>query len=120
MAIDFVWLNVVAKNLYRESLKPLLAVDFNKLAAVVFYLIFIFGVLYFAVYPALRDGDLTKAVIAGVIFGFVAYATYDLTNLATLKQWPLKITVIDMVWGAVLSGSVAAIGYGLGRWLGVS
>lgn len=117
-AIDMVWLGVVAKDFYRDALKPLLLQDFNKAAAFVFYSLFIVGILIFAVLPALKSGDVGRAALYGAMFGFFCYATYDLTNLATLKDWPIKIVVVDMIWGTVLTAAVASAGYGIGRWLG--
>ncbi len=114
--IDMVWLGVVAKTFYQSKLGHLLG-PVNWSAALVFYLLFIVGIMIFAVAPALNSGTLGKAVLLGALFGFFAYATYDLTNLATLKDWPLSVTLVDMVWGAVLSGSVAAASYSIGRTL---
>jgi uncharacterized membrane protein len=87
----------------------------NWPAAIIFYLIFIVGILVFAVLPALEAKTAVKALTLGALFGFMAYATYDLTNLATLKNWPLTLTLIDMAWGAILSGSVATVSYFIGK-----
>lgn len=116
-AIDLVWLGVIAKGLYQKNLGHLLSPTVNWPAAFAFYLIYIGGILLFAVKPALADQTLAKAVIWGALFGFFTYATYDLTNLATLKDWPLKIVVIDIVWGTLLCTLVASISYLIGRWL---
>lgn len=89
----------------------------NWTAAIVFYLIFIVGILIFAVAPALESQSWQKALVLGALFGFFTYATYDLTNLATLREWPLTVTLVDMVWGAVLSGSVATVSFFIGRSL---
>ncbi len=113
-AIDMLWLGVIAKDFYQEKLVDFLG-PVNWTAAIIFYLIFIVGVLIFAVVPALESQSLTKALVLGALFGFFAYATYDLTNLATLKDWPLSIVVVDMLWGAVLSGSVATASYIIGK-----
>lgn len=110
-AIDMLWLGVFAKNFYQNALRPLLSDSVNWPAAIIFYLIFIAGVIIFAVLPAIEKESLKHALIYGAIFGFIAYATYDLTNYSTLKDWPLSVTLVDMVWGAVLSGSVAGISY---------
>jgi len=110
------WLGVVAKDLYQEKLVHFLG-PVNWTAAVVFYLIFIVGILIFAVIPALESQSLMKALVLGALFGFIAYATYDLTNLATLKDWPMLIVIVDMLWGAVLSGSVATASYFIGKSL---
>lgn len=115
-AIDMLWLGVVAKDLYQEKLVHFLG-PVNWTAAIVFYLIFIVGILIFAVVPALESQSLMKALVLGALFGFIAYATYDLTNLATLKDWPMIIVVVDMLWGAVLSGSVATASYFIGKSL---
>ena len=119
LALDLLWLGLIAKNFYRENLKHLIADDFNRLAAGIFYLLFVLGILIFAVLPALRDGDGGKALLFGALFGFFTYVTYDLTNLATLRDWPLKVTIVDIVWGTILAGSVAVTSYGIGRWLGL-
>jgi len=83
----------------------------NVVAAVIFYVIFIIGLLYFVINPALAKESLKMAILTGMFFGFIAYSTYDLTNLATLKNWPLVITIIDIAWGTVLSGTVSGISY---------
>jgi len=108
--IDFVWIGVLMKQFYFSKLGHLFATDFNLYAAVAFYLIYTAGIFYFAVLPA---ASLSRAVMLGALLGAVAYATYDLTNMVTLKDWPLSVTVLDIVWGAVLSGAVSAIGYTL-------
>jgi uncharacterized membrane protein len=118
-ALDMVWLGVLARGFYRRHLGDLLRPEVNWTAAIVFYLLFIAGILLFAVLPGLRRESLLHAALLGIAFGFIAYATYDLTNLATLRDWPLALTLVDMLWGAVLSGSVAAAGYVIGRRLGV-
>ena len=116
--IDMLWLGVVAKNFYQTQLAAFLG-PVNWTAALIFYLIFIAGIIIFAVVPAVQAESLMRAVVLGALFGFFAYATYDLTNLATLKDWPLMVTLVDMVWGAVLSGSVATASFFIARWLGV-
>jgi uncharacterized membrane protein len=98
-AIDMVWLGVVARNIYQKYLGNFLASQVNWTAAIIFYFLFIVGILVFAVYPAVSRDSVASAIILGALFGFIAYATYDLTNLATLKDWPIQIVVIDMVWG---------------------
>ncbi len=119
-AIDMIWLGVVAKDLYRRQLGSLLAPEVNWIAAIVFYLLFIAGILIFAVAPGLKRESLQHAVLLGALFGFISYATYDLTNLATLRGWPLQITIIDMIWGAVLSASVSAASFMIGKkFLGI-
>ena len=118
LAIDAVWLAVVARGFYRRQLGFLLSDQPNWWAAVVFYLLFVVGLLVFAVVPGLQAGSLRKVLLLGAFFGLVTYATYDLTNLATVKNWPWIVTLVDMAWGAVLAAAVSAIGYAAGRWLG--
>ena len=114
-AVDMLWLGVVARGFYRRQLGAFLAPQVNWTAAIVFYLLFIAGILTFAVLPGLKRESLWHAIALGAFFGLVAYATYDLTNLATMRDWPLVVTIVDMLWGAVLSGSVAAASYAIGR-----
>lgn len=116
-AIDLLWLGVIAKNLYNKLLGHLLAPEVNWTAAIIFYLLFIAGILIFAVLPAVEKSSLQHALLYGVLFGFFTYATYDLTNLATLKNWPVKVVVIDILWGIVLTGAVATAGYYIFKWL---
>lgn len=116
-AIDLLWLGVVAKDLYQKNLGHLLSPDVNWPAAFAFYFMYIAGIILFAVRPALADQSLFKAVLWGALFGFFTYATYDLTNLATLKAWPIKIVFIDIAWGVALCSLVASASYQIGRWL---
>jgi uncharacterized membrane protein len=118
-AIDMVWLGVIAKGFYRKTLAAFLSDKVNWPAAIIFYLLFIIGILLFAVLPALSKNVLWHALLFGGMFGFFTYATYDLTNLATLKNWPLIIVFVDIIWGVILSAMVAAISYCIGRWLGL-
>ena len=110
-AIDLVWLGVVAKNFYGPRIGHLLSAQVNWTAAILFYLVFITGIVFFAVRPALEVHSAVRALTHGALFGFVAYATYDLTNQATMRDWPAIVTVVDLVWGSVLSGSVAYLSY---------
>jgi uncharacterized membrane protein len=105
--IDMIWLGLVAKNFYRRQLGDMLSPKVNWPAAILFYLLFIAGLLLFVIAPALAQGRAPQALWRGALFGLIAYATYDLTNLATLKNWPLLVTVIDLAWGAVLGGAVS-------------
>lgn len=111
MVIDLLWLGVVAQKLYQKYLGFIMTPNINWIAAVVFYIIFVIGMLYFAILPALEEMSLQKAILNGMIYGFITYATYDLTNLATLKDWPLTITIIDMIWGTTLAGLTSVISY---------
>jgi uncharacterized membrane protein len=85
--------------------------DINWPAAIIFYLVFLVGLVIFAVYPAVEKGQWQYALFYGALFGFFTYATYDLTNLATLRDWPLSVTIVDMIWGTVLGMSVSVITY---------
>ncbi|HET6785465.1 MAG TPA: DUF2177 family protein [Erysipelotrichaceae bacterium] len=118
MVIDLIWLGFIAKDLYSKYLGYLMADNVNWLAAVVFYLIFIGGVCYFVLYPSLMDKNMTNLIIRAALFGFMTYATYDLTNLATIKDWPINITIIDLIWGTTLSTSVSVISYFIINLLG--
>lgn len=117
-AIDLVWLGLVARTFYRKYLGFLMASKVNWPAALIFYLLFVVGILVFAVLPGLEAGSLKTTVVRAALFGLIAYATYDLTNLATLKDWPLIVTVVDLVWGTLLSVAVSCVGYLAGKWLG--
>jgi uncharacterized membrane protein len=119
LAIDMVWLTVVAKNFYAKHLGYLMAKSPNLIAAFIFYLIFIAGLIFFVITPALDKRMWMHALLAGAFFGLVTYATYDLTNLATVRDWPLIITVIDLIWGTVLSASVSVISYFIARKFGL-
>ena len=116
-AVDIVWLTLVARTFYRKYLGFLMAPSPNWAAAIIFYLLFIVGILVLAVLPGLEAGSLKTTLLRGALFGLVAYATYDLTNLATLKDWPLIVTVVDLIWGTVLSTVVSLAGYYAGDWL---
>lgn len=109
LGIDIVWLTLVAKNFYAKQIGFLMTKNPNLFAALIFYLIFIAGLIVFVITPALDKKIWTHALLAGLFFGLVTYATYDLTNLATVKDWPLIITIIDLIWGMTLSASVSVI-----------
>ena len=108
--IDMIWLGLVAKNFYRHQLGSMLSPKVNWPAAILFYLLFIAGLQLFVVGPALAQGGVLRALWQGAFFGLIAYATYDLTNLATLKNWPLAVTAVDLVWGSVLGAAVSFLG----------
>jgi uncharacterized membrane protein len=111
LAIDIVWLKWIAHQFYRENLGHLLAATIVWPAAVVFYLIFVLGLLIFVLQPALQQNSVLHAFAYGALFGAVAYATYDLTNLATLKDWPVKVVIVDLLWGAFLSGTTCGVSF---------
>ncbi len=108
--VDTLWLGVVARGFYRAELGDLLAPEVRLWAAVLFYLVYAAGIVVFAVLPAIRAESLVTALVMGALFGFFAYATYDLTNLATLRDWPLRMSVVDMAWGTVLTAGGAVAG----------
>lgn len=111
MVVDFTWIGFVAKNFYREQIGYLLAPNVNWPAAIIFYLLFIVGLVVFVIAPAVDNHSLMRALLYGAFFGLITYATYDLTNLATTRDWPLLVTFVDMAWGAVLAASVSTITY---------
>jgi len=115
--IDLFWLGIVAKNLYAKQMGDLLATQTNWLAAIAFYLLYIVGILVFAVLPAYEKQSVLSAIFLGGFFGMVAYATYNLTNLAVIKNWPLALTFIDITWGIFLTASVATSGYFIANWI---
>ncbi|MBR0576370.1 DUF2177 family protein [Proteiniclasticum sp. BAD-10] len=113
--VDLVWLGVISKNLYRKYLGHLMTPNVNWTAALLFYVLFIAGLVFFVVNPALEKESLRYAILAGGFFGLIAYGTYDLTNLATLKDWPLTITVIDLLWGTFLNAATSGLTFLLAR-----
>lgn len=116
--IDVVWLGLVAPKFYREHIGFIMADKPNWLAAAAFYVIFVIGVTVFVVYPGWQESQsLVKIGLLGALLGLVAYATYDLTNQATLKNWPPIVTAVDLAWGAFLSGSVSVIAVAILRAL---
>ncbi len=110
-AVDIVWLGLVANKMYKKYLGYIMSPSPNWTAAILFYLLFIAGLVFFVITPALEKKSWTYALLSGAFFGLICYATYDLTNLATLKDWPLKITIIDLIWGSTLCGTVSFITY---------
>src|SRR5665213_41339 len=111
LACDVVWLTATGSTLYRPLLGDLLMPSFRPLPAVLFYLVFMAGLVFFAVAPAIASGRWTSALANGAALGLVAYATYDLTNQATLRSWSTTITILDLCWGTVLSAIAATLGY---------
>jgi uncharacterized membrane protein len=107
--IDMVWLVLVAKKFYQEQIGFLMKPDINWFAAILFYLLFIAGLVIFVISPAVEKQSWINALLYGALFGLITYATYDLTNLATLKDWPLLVTIVDLIWGSVLAASISLI-----------
>ena len=110
-ALDYLWLTRIAIGFYREQIGSLMLASPNFAAAGVFYLFYVIGVVYFAVMPAVSAGSLVTALVNGALLGLLAYGTYDMTNLATLKGWSLQMSLVDMAWGAFLTATAAAAGY---------
>ncbi|HLP19434.1 MAG TPA: DUF2177 family protein [Chitinophagales bacterium] len=117
-AMDMLWLGLVAKSFYRDKLGFIFTGEVRWAAAVIFYLIYIGGILYFAINPAINGGGWQIALLNGALFGLMCYATYDLTNMATIKQWPLVVVIVDIIWGMVLTGTVSTVSYLIGhKWV---
>ncbi len=113
--IDFFWINFVAKGLYQKYLGEL--IEFNLVAALVFYLMYIVGIILFGVLPGINSGQWQQALLWGALFGFFTYTTYDLTNLATLKDWPLTVSLYDITWGTLLGATVSVAGFHIATFL---
>lgn len=111
LVMDLMWLGVVARSFYQEQMGHLMRADVNWTAAVAFYVVFVSGIVVLVVWPAIDRQSLTHALVLGALFGLVTYAAYDLTNLATLQGFPLKVAVVDLVWGMVLCATVSAVTY---------
>ena len=116
-AIDMLWLGYIARNFYKTQLQHLLSPEVNWPAAFLFYFVYIAGILIFAVRPGLSAQSLGVACLYGALFGFFTYATYDLTNLATLTNWPIKVVVVDIAWGTLLCTLVGGASYLIGTRL---
>lgn len=120
LALDALWLGLVARNFYREQLGELLRPDPRWGAAGLFYVLFVAGIVVFVTLPAIERASFGRALLLGALFGLVTYAAYDLTNLAVLRGFPTLVAVVDLAWGATISAAVATIGYWAAGWLGVA
>jgi uncharacterized membrane protein len=116
--IDMVWLLLVARKFYREQIGFLMRQDIGWIAAILFYLLFIAALVIFVIGPAVEKHSWIHALVYGAFFGLVTYATYDLTNLSTLKDWPLLVTIVDLIWGMVLASSISVITYLISEKIG--
>ena len=116
-AIDMLWLGLVARSFYQKQLGFLMSPSPNWIAALVFYLLFIVGLVVFVIDPGLKDNSLPLTLGRAALFGLIAYATYDLTNLATIKDWPVLVTIVDLTWGVVVSVAVSYAGFVIGKWI---
>ncbi|HOP57576.1 MAG TPA: DUF2177 family protein [Bacillota bacterium] len=114
LVIDMLWLGVVAKKVYDRYLGGYIG-KVKWIPAIIFYLVFVAGLVFFVIYPAVGRESLNYAIYASMFFGFVAYSTYDLTNMATLKDWPWQIVLIDIAWGMILGGIVSTVTYLIAR-----
>lgn len=119
LAMDMVWLGVVAKKFYRAQIGSLMKPEVNWSAAILFYLIFIAGLVAFVIVPSMEKSSWKHALLFGALFGLVCYATYDLTNLAVTKDWPLLVTIVDLAWGSVLAASVSTVTYFIANKIGL-
>lgn len=117
LAVDLLWLGVLARDLYQRHLGALMAEQVNRTAALIFYALYIGGIFLFVVAPALERGSWSHALLYGALLGLLAYATYDLTNLATLRDWPVAIVGIDIAWGTMLTGFTGWAGYLIAHWV---
>jgi len=111
LVIDFIWLIFISRKLYDRELKAIKKEKINWTAAGIFYVIYILGIVFFVISPAVEKASISYAIFGGALFGLVAYSTYDLTNLATMKGFPLKITIIDMIWGTFVTAAVSVLTY---------
>jgi len=117
LLIDAIWLSLIANNFYKKYLGFLMKDSPNFVAAGIFYLVFIVGLVYFVIMPGIDAGSIGKILLGGVLFGFITYATYDLTNLATIKDWPLTVTIVDLLWGSFLSTAISLATYLIYNWI---
>lgn len=116
--IDLTWLGLIAKNIYQKYMGHLMRSNPNWTAAIIFYLLFVAGLVVFAIYPAIKNSSWSYALLYGAMFGFFTYMTFDLTSLAVLKDWRWQIVIIDIIWGVILSSSVSGLAYLIGKnWL---
>lgn len=117
LIVDLAWLGFIARGLYKKYLGSFLSDNVNWTAAIIFYLIYVIGIFVFVIYPAVNKDAVLYAILMGAFLGFLAYATYDLTNLATLKGWPLQIVIIDIIWGSILTLIVSLSGFYITKWV---
>ena len=118
LALDMAWLGLVARNFYAKRIGFLMKTDINWTAAILFYVLFTIGLVLFVIMPAVGKNSWVHALSFGALFGLIAYATYDLTNLATLRDWPLIVTMVDLAWGAVLAGSASMVTFFIASKIG--
>jgi len=119
LGIDMIWLGLVAKGFYAKQIGYLMKPNINWTAAIIFYLLFIIGLVIFVIAPALDKNSWSQALLLGALFGLITYATYDLTSLATTKDWPLLVTLVDLLWGTVLAAAVSVVTYLIATKIGL-
>jgi len=115
LVVDLIWIGIIARNFYQEQLGFILASSPNWTAAIIFYLMFVAGLLFFAVVPGLKETGLKDSLFRAAVFGILTYGTYDLTNLALIEGWPVLVTVVDIIWGMILSIIVCMVSLKAGR-----
>jgi len=111
LVIDMIWLGLLAKNFYKQQIGFLMKPDINWAAAIIFYLLFTVGLVIFVITPSVKNASWAHAVVFGGLFGLITYATYDLTNLATIKDWPILVTLVDLAWGTAIGSLVSVATY---------
>lgn len=111
LLLDMIWLRLAGAAIFRPEVGSLLREDPNLVAAVLFYVLYVGGLVYFAVWPAMKDGNLMLAVLNGAVLGFIAYMTFELTSLALIKGWSVKVAIADIAWGTFVSAISVAAGY---------
>jgi len=116
LVVDLVWIGFIARTFYQDQLGFILASSPNWIAAIIFYLMFVAGLLFFVVIPGLKNNGLKESLFRAALFGILTYGTYDLTNLALIEGWPVLVTVVDIIWGMVLSVIVCLVSVKLGRY----
>ncbi len=119
LVIDMLWLGLIAKNFYAKQIGFLMKTNVNWTAAIIFYLLFVVGLVLFVIAPALEKHSWLYALLFGALFGLITYATYDLTNLATIKDWPIIVTIIDLIWGVVIAAIVSIISFFIATKIGL-
>jgi len=118
LTLDSLWLGIVSKDFYRKQIGWLMNKDFDFRVAAIFYLLFTVGILFLVLVPAIEKNSINQAVLMGGLLGLCSYGAYDLTNMAVIKNWPLVVTIVDMLWGTVLGASVAGVSFFLKRKIG--
>lgn len=111
LLLDFLWLGVLAKNFYKDQIGELMADKFNIIPALIFYVIYPVAIIVFALTPGVTDMNLTKTLMLAAFLGFISYGTYNFTNYATLREWPLKVLLVDLSWGTFVTSATALVGY---------